>query len=465
MNGMKSIASIDIYYSTTNHLIGLFICVTYTCTFTTLLLFVICHVSFFVLRKIMSSALIPDTSNLHQRHVERDINTTATLLSKSKNAKVTAVTTEDDEMEPLPSQPSGAHVLGEKSQIQTYTQYFDRILSCVNPRWRNWIIRGIFSFIMITSFAKLVSMGPLVVSLVVLLIQIKCFQEIINIGYVVYKSHNLPWFRTLSWFFLFTSNYWLYGESLIHHFGFLMNKNNFLQPLVTYHRMIAFLLYTSGFVGFVVSLKKTYYLKQFTLFGYTHITLMILVTSSHQMIQNICEGMIWFLFPVSLIICNDIMAYMFGFFFGRTQLTKLSPKKTWEGFIGGGISTLIFGFILAGILSRYQFFVCPLEYDEEIMGLSTSCLPIQLFQKTTYTMPIPFSFFKRTLVLYPFQLHSLVLSLFASSIGPFGGFFASGFKRAFRIKDFADTIPGHGGFVVREIHLLSQSILFCIGSF
>ena len=72
----------------------------------------------------------------------------------------------------------------------------------------------------------------------------------------------------------------------------MMNRNNFLQPLVTYHRMIAFLLYTGGFVGFVLSLKKTYYLKQFTLFGYTHITLMILVTSSHQMIQNICAGKI-----------------------------------------------------------------------------------------------------------------------------------------------------------------------------
>jgi CDP-diglyceride synthetase len=30
-----------------------------------------------------------------------------------------------------------------------------------------------------------------------------------------------------------------------------------------------------------------------------------------------------------------------------------------------------------------------------------------------------------------------------------GGFFASGFKRAFKIKDFGDTIPGHGGFTDR----------------
>jgi len=35
---------------------------------------------------------------------------------------------------------------------------------------------------------------------------------------------------------------------------------------------------------------------------------------------------------------------------------------------------------------------------------------------------------------YPFIFHSISLSLFASVIGPFGGFFASGFKRAFRIK-------------------------------
>jgi phosphatidate cytidylyltransferase len=37
------------------------------------------------------------------------------------------------------------------------------------------------------------------------------------------------------------------------------------------------------------------------------------------------------------------MAYMFGFFFGKTPLIKLSPKKTWEGFIGGALSTVLFG--------------------------------------------------------------------------------------------------------------------------
>ena len=39
----------------------------------------------------------------------------------------------------------------------------------------------------------------------------------------------------------------------------------------------------------------------------------------------------------------------------------------------------------------------------------------------------------------------MVLALFASIIAPFGGFLASGFKRAFKIKDFSGYIPGHGG--------------------
>ncbi|KAK5910515.1 hypothetical protein CesoFtcFv8_004343 [Champsocephalus esox] len=39
-----------------------------------------------------------------------------------------------------------------------------------------------------------------------------------------------------------------------------------------------------------------------------------------------------------------------------------------------------------------------------------------------------------TVRLYPFQIHSIALSSFTSIMGPFGGFFASGFKRGFKIK-------------------------------
>lgn len=57
-----------------------------------------------------------------------------------------------------------------------------------------------------------------------LLVQVKCFQEIISIGYQVYRIHGLPWFRSLSWYFLVTSNYFFYGENLVDYFGVVINR-------------------------------------------------------------------------------------------------------------------------------------------------------------------------------------------------------------------------------------------------
>ena len=39
----------------------------------------------------------------------------------------------------------------------------------------------------------------------------------------------------------------------------------YFEPLVTYHRFISFMLYVFGFVWFVLSLVKKYYLRQFSL--------------------------------------------------------------------------------------------------------------------------------------------------------------------------------------------------------
>lgn len=59
--------------------------------------------------------------------------------------------------------------------------------------------------------------------------------------------------------------------------------------------------------------------------------LYLIVVQAHFIMNNIFEGMIWFFIPVSLVITNDIFAYICGITFGRTQLIKLSPKKTVEG--------------------------------------------------------------------------------------------------------------------------------------
>ena len=42
------------------------------------------------------------------------------------------------------------------------------------------------------------------------------------------------------------------------------------------------------------------------------------------------------------VMINDIMAFVFGKTMGRTPLIKLSPNKTVEGFVGGGLSTCVF---------------------------------------------------------------------------------------------------------------------------
>lgn len=373
--------------------------------------------------------------------------------AENANEKTDGAESEDDKL------PEEKYVEALTKEIPQGTdktpEILGQLLSYVPQRYRNWVIRFIFTWLMIAGFGFLIWGGPLALIVVTLLVQVKCFQEIISIGYAVYKIHGLPWFRSLSWYFLLTSNYFLYGESMVDYFGMLFHKTDFLTPLITYHRFISFSLYLVGFIWFVLSLVKKYYMRQFSLFAWTHVTLLIVVTQSYLIMQNLFEGMIWYIVPVSMIICNDVMAYMFGFFFGKTPLIKLSPKKTWEGYIGGGFATIIFGLIASHVLCHFKYFVCPFEYSEDNPGPMFDCEPSPLFRPTEYNFPafIQALFgligLSKSITLYPFVLHSLSLSLFSSVIGPFGGFFASGFKRAFKVKDFGDIIPGHGGIMDR----------------
>jgi len=121
------------------------------------------------------------------------------------------------------------------------------------------------------------------------------------------------------------------------------------------------LLTCTGFIFFVFSLQKGHYKFQFTQFAWTHMALFLIVGQAHFVINNIFEGFIWLILPVSMVITNDIFAYLCGITFGRTPLIQISPKKTWEGFLGAWFFTVIWGIVLTHILARYKYFICPVN--------------------------------------------------------------------------------------------------------
>ena len=81
--------------------------------------------------------------------------------------------------------------------------------------------------------------------------------------------------------------------------------------------------------------------------GLSHLAVFYLVGAGYLLNLTLRHGMVWYIFSMSIITVNDIMAYMAGFFIGSTPLIVLSPKKTVEGYIGGGLATLVIGPLLA----------------------------------------------------------------------------------------------------------------------
>ncbi|CAH7666646.1 phosphatidate cytidylyltransferase [Phakopsora pachyrhizi] len=286
------------------------------------------------------------------------------------------------------------------------------------------------------------------------------------------------WSKVMSWYFFCAVNYFLYGESIIYYFKHVVFIDAYLLPFARHHRFISLLLYLVGFLAFVANLDRGHLRRQFGLFSWIHMSLLLIVASGQFMVNNILEGLIWFWIPASLVIMNDVAAYVFGMLFGKHQLIKLSPKKTVEGFIGGYFTTVIFSVLWGSLFMGWNYMICPVRDLGMTAFSDVQCTPNNAFVWRAYNFP-------ETLVWYtPFQLHCLVLGTFAGLVAPFGGFFASGFKRAFNIKDFADTIPGHGGLtdrfdcqfimglftyfyytsMVREQHVTIGSILEMIAS-
>jgi len=112
---------------------------------------------------------------------------------------------------------------------------------------------------------------------------------------------------------------------------------------------------------------------------------------------------------------NDTMAYIVGSFIGKTPLSKISPKKTWEGTVGG--------FLLAVAAGGLLFSNIHIDND----------LP-------------SFQWF-------------IIIGV-AAFAGTPGDLFESKLKRLAGVKDSGNMMPGHGGFLDRFDSLLFASV-FC----
>lgn len=108
---------------------------------------------------------------------------------------------------------------------------------------------------------------------------------------------------------------------------------------------------------------------------------------------------------------NDTMAYLVGSMIGKTPLSKISPKKTWEGTAGGVILSAAVTWILY-LLIFYQ------------------------------RVDISFAFF------------GIGISSIAAITGTFGDLYESKLKRMAGVKDSGSMMPGHGGFLDRFDSLL-----------
>jgi phosphatidate cytidylyltransferase len=122
-------------------------------------------------------------------------------------------------------------------------------------------------------------------------------------------------------------------------------------------------------------------------------------------LRNLPNGFWWFMVALPSVWAADSGAYFYGRKFGRRQLSpRLSPKKTWEGYLAGIPSGILIG-------TAFAF------WASSQLGPGAGITP----------------------------LRGAILALVLSVVTPLGDLGESMIKRQFGIKDSSNLFPGHGG--------------------
>jgi phosphatidate cytidylyltransferase len=151
-------------------------------------------------------------------------------------------------------------------------------------------------------------------------------------------------------------------------------------------------------VGITKSMSVLHWILMLTVFGISHMAYLLSLPEIKGFASG---GRGLLLFLVFLTEINDVMQFTWGKIFGKHKIIpRVSPNKTWEGFIGGVISTTIIGYFLG--------FLTPLNVNQVVF-----------------------------------------VSFMIAISGFFGDVVMSSIKRDIGVKDMATTIPGHGGVLDR----------------
>ncbi len=180
-------------------------------------------------------------------------------------------------------------------------------------------------------------------------------------------------------------------------------------PIYIFLLLPAVMILSGETKGFIKSVGNFNWIVMLTVFSISHVAYLINLPEKNPEAGSI--GLILYLLLLTEF--NDVSQYICGKCFGKHKIIpKVSPNKTWEGFLGGLIIiTLIAGFI-APLLT-------PMN-----------------------------------------RLFGFLSGFFISISGFFGDSIISSVKRDLKIKDFSTLIPGHGGILDRIDSLLYTSPLF-----